>query len=697
MAINQQRLALALVGLGVFFAPILGGKLPVDNVSLGSGLLDPARAQTAHVLVGLCFIFGLLVAAWRGKVLQTPQVTVWGLLLTWVMFVGASTLWSDFRTTSITSWVFWLACAMALLAVVATAGRDRGPILLVGSLLAGTAIVAVIGILEYGSMRAGDPSWRIFSTWMNPNALAGMLVLALPLGLSLLALDLDRLVKLLISSALVLVGLALILTQSKGGFASVLGGMAAWFVVGLTLKQGRKMLMPLGVVAVIVGLGFAIQNANRTPAGGGALSRVVGASGQAEQSVGFRQNLWRGGVAMIRERPIGFGPGTYNFESGRSKLTTQTQLTHQGFLQMAIEGGVVTLLAFLAFGFAWFWAVLRGSRTLNPQRQAVLAGVIGAVVACGIRNMIDSDWWHFGIAVSFFAILGLGLQVAADGSSPELMTQKARKFAAMAPCVFSLAGLLLVAIWDVHRAAGYVALAENNASAARSQADTLALFAPIHPDAAIIRARTAQSPEDAMRHLAEAAAYEPSTQNIRTLARFQAEQGDAEGALVTLRRLTQRDPYNLPALLLRVRLELDLGNSDNALSAFELMKQAEQSSYVQVRAIPEIVPTEIAEARIALAMNRTVIQLPDPDREPLLTDALKTLKDYIEQTVTRSLPVLKEGQALYPGEDPTTVRRKLELGLAAAEGLRKVQRVDTGLAGEFEAMATGVLGEIGGA
>src|SRR5204862_536544 len=54
---------------------------------------------------------------------------------------------------------------------------------------------------------------------------------------------------------------------------------------------------------------------------------------QNEQSSGFRFLLWKGAAKLIKSNPIGYGIGTYRYESARPGYTTETQLAHNTFLQ----------------------------------------------------------------------------------------------------------------------------------------------------------------------------------------------------------------------------------------------------------------------------------------------------------------------------------------------------------------------------
>jgi O-antigen ligase len=158
-------------------------------------------------------------------------------------------------------------------------------------------------------------------------------------------------------------GYGLLLTQSRGAFIALVGGMVAflyarfglWRTVGLGL---------LGVPALFVL--FSGRMTEISPSGSTGLQRV---------------QIWSDGIEMFREDPIlGVGVGEYNRRAG--------YVAHNSFLHCFAEVGFVGGACFLGAFFLTFWSLarLRPSKTtlLDPELQRLLPyllGVMGAYAA----------------------------------------------------------------------------------------------------------------------------------------------------------------------------------------------------------------------------------------------------------------------------------------------------------------------------
>ena len=249
--------------------------------------------------------------------------------------------------------------AVAFLASCAIVGRKEGPKLLCAAFVAGCAVASLGGMWEY--VTQPDPAWRVMFHWENPNALAGVLVLGLFAALGL-GFSSPRTISIIYLFAGGIIGSALLLTQSKGGLAGAfVGGLALFMFLGAYVRSniGLKVgyLVAPFVLAVVLFVGLTKVQKSATaapspdpatpppPSGGPApLGRVLNPMSTAEQSASFRFNLWKGCVALIKENPIGYGIGTYRFQSARPGNTSETKLAHNSFLQLAVEAGPVVRL-----------------------------------------------------------------------------------------------------------------------------------------------------------------------------------------------------------------------------------------------------------------------------------------------------------------------------------------------------------------
>lgn len=670
-----RQLPAALVGLGAFLAPLIGGGFPTEVQPLGPGLGatvaaiaegTPAPAM-AHALIGLPIAAAFLLCL-RARAVQTPTLRVLLPLLGLFGLLALTVLASDFRYQSAHTWFMWAAYALAFAASVAACGRGSGPQYVLGGLVAGACLVALKGKVEYDQMRAIDPSWRIFAGWTNPNALAGMLLLGLfpALGLMLVA---RRPWNLAAGAAAAAITVGLLLTGSKGGLLAGAAGVAVLAVLTLAWGGWKKALLAL--VPVALGAAFVLAAPRAEPGAGGgpsSLARVADASATQEQSAGFRMLLWKSAIEVALRHPVGVGIGSYRHWSAEPGLTEQTVLAHNSFLQLAAEGSWVSLLLFVALMVLWGREMYRGARALGVERNLLRAAVVAAAAASLAHGMADSDLWFHGIGVAFFLLLGVGLQLAADASGPELTPGSFRR---------SLAGatVLLVGIqayfagidrWKsrvVHDMGG-------DPASARAGAEGLTTWAPSDGEAWALRARTLPPSEAGPRleALSAAARLSPSSRNLRALAEEEERLMRPGSAEDGLRSALRRDPTNLRTLAALRMLLHRQGRLPEAREIAARLVALEGEPVFRIRALPEIVPTETFDARVYLAETAD-------DPASLLLPAVAGYARYAATTVPFAVRAAKAGAAI-GGATPAEARSVLQRGEAAAA---KLATLDAGV------------------
>lgn len=676
-----------LVAVGLALAPWLGGQLRVGPMPIEGGvggwiggLVGPELPTSAHMVLGLCFVMAMAITLLSRKVVPVPQAPLVSaaFFLVTAALLGVSQ--SEFRWLSVISLTEWLLYVVAFAAVVATSGRKEGGKLYLSAFGVSVAFLALRGILEFGQMRAIDPTWRIFAGWIQPNALASMLVLGVfaLLGLGPVT---ERLSRLLISLGLGLIGMALFLTGSKGGLLALVVGLTVWAALVLVGKSSKQML---GALPVLIGIGLALismQTAKPNSVGGS--SRVAQASGTQEQSAGYRQLLWRGALETLSSAPLGTGLGTYPYESARSGLTPQTVTTHQGFLQAGFEGGILFLIALVGFAAIWIARIFSGFRKLENERRLMLSGVVAAIAAFGANNFVESGFQQFGSGLVCFALMGLGVQLAANAATPEYLPSVVRKWVGLgALTLLSCLGLRLQII-EVGLARLRYETGTGQIESVRARATFLRGFAPEDGDVRVSTLGLTQPPtiqEDVV-VLAEIA---PSTKNLR-LAAKQFEENFVRSREY-LNRALYRDPHNGLTLLQKMTLELK-HSPESASQTLDRILETENTPYFTVRALPEFIPTETAQARMTFVEARPGDR---PDELALLLAAVERFDEYRRVTVPVVQSMLgSDSSAVVGGESKSSVARKMAIARDAAQKLADRYRSagDAGRAEEFAALA----------
>lgn len=231
------------------------------------------------------------------------------------------------------------------------------------------------------------PYWhRLQYTLTNPNLVAGLLAYTLPLGAAAVVVARSRWRRVNAILWLLLCGLVLVTTFSRGGWLAAIAGLLAFAAllvrrrVAISSAVRRRWVLWAGaVIMLLVGLA-AYTNLSEWYRPGSDEARLA---------------MWRYALPMIREHPlIGSGPRTYGARLLDYWDATQDPApyvflgtAHNALLQSAAELGLPGALAVLLIGVlvlrCGYRAVLR-----LPREQAVwMAGLLAGLVAFAVHHM----------------------------------------------------------------------------------------------------------------------------------------------------------------------------------------------------------------------------------------------------------------------------------------------------------------------
>ena len=207
-------------------------------------------------------------------------------------------------------------------------------------------------------------STRLYGHMFYPNALAGLILLLLPVSLALLlGQGRWRMPRAALALGLAAVGLAcLYWSGSKAGWLIAIALLGAWF---LHLPVPKKLKLSLAGAAMVLGLaGFAVKYADYFDRGA--------------TSVGARFGYWSAAAQTAMKEPLlGTGPGTFQiaYKRHRAPGAEPTRLTHNDYLQQASDSGWPGFALYAAFigGAAW---VLARRRLNDPVLIAVRLGLL---------------------------------------------------------------------------------------------------------------------------------------------------------------------------------------------------------------------------------------------------------------------------------------------------------------------------------
>jgi Flp pilus assembly protein TadD/O-antigen ligase len=307
----------------------------------------------------------------------------------WVAVVGPYTRFSGLGV--------YLACAVVTWTVAtrfdATSGR-----LLAFTIVGSLGFVAAYGLLQ---VAGADPvQWGDFdlSTWFSTlgqtNFAAGYIAVGAPLALwAVLERTLDLRVR--VASVAVLVAAVAYLPSTKS-FQGVVAALAGASVV-LGVYAAQRLRERPGISRRRVGLGLTL-----TVIVVAGVGLVLSGPVRDQLDSGFeeRRLLWRAAVSMVSDSPvIGHGLGSYGalFPSHRPTEHAATyglsmaDAPHSVPLDLAVGGGALLLVAYVAFVGITVMALVKGLRTLPASQRLLLAGLGGGWVAYQVQSLVSID------------------------------------------------------------------------------------------------------------------------------------------------------------------------------------------------------------------------------------------------------------------------------------------------------------------
>jgi O-antigen ligase/polysaccharide polymerase Wzy-like membrane protein len=244
---------------------------------------------------------------------------------------------------------------------------------------------------------------RVHGTLIYPNALAGAILLLLPISMVLAINGTRRFRKptrLLVISLSALMGAAgLFWTGSKSGWLIALGLVGVWL---FRLNWSRRAKITTVVVLVVVGLSvFAVRF--RAYFAGGATS------------VGARFDYWRAAVQITKEQPVfGSGPGTFQRPYARLKSADaeMARLAHNDYLEQFSDSGVMGGISYLA----WVGMILITlARRVWRASDLLYFGIFLGILGWFIQGLAEFSLYVPALSWVAFTLAGCGLRLTANG------------------------------------------------------------------------------------------------------------------------------------------------------------------------------------------------------------------------------------------------------------------------------------------
>lgn len=330
------------------------------------------------------------------------------MLLLIILFV--TSLFSCSMKTSLMVWAMYFVFIIFFFVVLNCLETKTDVYVVLGSFAVAALGVAAYGIMQYLFGWTTENAWidenmfeesmRVYSTLGNPNVLGEYLLLALPIA-AIFFIDIDRkyLSKWFFMAVFAVLALCLILTQSRGCWLGFI--LAA--VIFISFWNGK--IWGLALLAVCI-LPWIVPES--------IISRIASIGNMGDSSTSYRVFIWLGTLDMLKDYwigGIGMGEGAFALvypEYSYSAIVAPH--SHNVFLQLTVEGGISTLIIFLAAMYIFLrqlYEVYNASEKKSTERLVALC--LGAGMAAFLlQSMFDYTFYNYRVMGIFFMYMAIG-------------------------------------------------------------------------------------------------------------------------------------------------------------------------------------------------------------------------------------------------------------------------------------------------
>ena len=417
-----------------FLSGFLSKSLIVENISNGLSVPIPAGGKAGAKQVFMWLFFAapawgtlLLVAltpvlptmnlafllvfviffAFLSRKFEVNHYTTVLFLFMFVNFFAAITGFTKIQSLEIALLVSVFAFVSVLIPTVCEKTESIGFFLL--AFLAGATVAGLVGIYQHLAGYAAGAwldevlrvyiTFRVFSTFGNPNVYGIYLLLAIPLAAVCVLYFKNKFLKLLCAAVTLLLLANLLVTYSRGSY------LALAFSLGVFVLLIEKRFIVLLLPAFVASLFVLPQSV---------IIRLRSILDFQDTSTAFRLSIWEGSARVLRDfwfTGIGQGSGAFSqVYPFYSLAATPTIHSHNLFLQMAIELGVFGLLVFIVLMACYFRMMANFLVGAKNLRQKFLAAVFIAA-PCGVllQGLFDHVFFSYRVLLSFFIFAGIGM------------------------------------------------------------------------------------------------------------------------------------------------------------------------------------------------------------------------------------------------------------------------------------------------
>lgn len=337
------------------------------------------------IRMSIITLFGLwMLNSMKTGVLSLYRVKCYPFMALFIIWTGVTLMWSPYKSPGV-QWMVTLVCYGAFVILVVQHAQSAELVRRLVSVVIGMGVFqATLGAIQYfvlGELRAKG-------TFFNPNFFASYEAVCLILSLSMLFhsgwTSLSRWEKTVLIGSAVSASMALILAQSRGAM------LAAVFVIACIGLYSYKRGFILALVLSVLVLGLVPNPLT---------SRIM--QGATYDRFAYtRLEIWKDALHRFQDHPLGMGIGMYKYGSFQYQFPLDEEIirygkraesAHSGYLQIAVELGIVGVGLLLSGLIAWGREAVSTLRCVAVRKErGLLIGLIGGASVLLGHAAVDS-------------------------------------------------------------------------------------------------------------------------------------------------------------------------------------------------------------------------------------------------------------------------------------------------------------------
>lgn len=272
-----------------------------------------------------------------------------------------------------------------------------------------------------------------FGSFVNRHNFAAYMemTIAIPLGM-LFAGAVSRDKRLLYITGIALMGVALIMSGSRGGLVAFLAQLILLVILTTGAKSRKTLFLKVGFAAFLIA---AIVVGSVFIGGENSLTRIA-ETAATDDITTDRGHIWAVTTNVISNTmPLGAGFGAlgvaytpFDSHSGLERV----EQAHNDYLQVAADAGVIGIVIGFLFLFWLFRSGLSSVNTANTYRRGVAIGALAGCFAVLVHSIFDFVLHTTAVSLMFIALMSL-IVVCREEYEDDVILQEWRKARAYGP------------------------------------------------------------------------------------------------------------------------------------------------------------------------------------------------------------------------------------------------------------------------